>query len=142
VTALRAVVVRRAEQTVEVWRPGVETRRVVSAASGAETLCVLEQRHEAGRGAPAHRHDSEEVVIVREGSAEFWVEGERVPLQAGDAIVLPAGVRHGFANTGRGVLWVEAVFSSASPSVVYEEEAEVELEIGRAEDTHRAPRAS
>jgi len=134
-------VVRRSEQTLEEWRPGVVTRRVVAASTGAETICVLEQRHEPGRGAPTHRHDSEEVVVVREGRAEFTVEGKRVTLEAGDAIILPAGVRHGFVNVGDGPLHVEAVFSSAAPSVTYEEEPEAELEIGRAQETHRTRRA-
>lgn len=136
-----AIVVRRAEQTLEEWRPGVTTRRIVSAATGSATICVMEQRHEPGRGAPTHRHDTEEVVIVRDGEAEFRVEGERVRLEAGDAIVLPAEVRHGFVNTGSRELVVEAVFSSAAPSVTYEEEAGLELEIGAAATTHRTPRA-
>lgn len=135
-----AVVVRRGEQTVEIWRPGVETRRVVAAATGARTLCVLEQRHQPGRGAPTHRHDVEEAVIVREGQARFWAEGESVRLDAGDAVVVPAGLWHGFVNAGSVPLVVEAVFAAAAPAVVYEEEAEVELEIGRAPAAHRTPR--
>ncbi len=134
------LVIRRDEQTLEEWRPGVTTRRVVSAVAGAETICVIEQRHEPGRGAPTHWHDTEEVVIVREGEAEFWVEGERVRLGQGDAIVLPPKIRHGFVNVGDRPLHVEAVFSSAAPSVTYEEEPETELDIGRAEETHRTPR--
>ena len=133
-------VVRRGEQTLEEWRPGVRTRRVVSATTGAATICVIEQRHEPGRGAPTHWHDTEEVVIVREGAAEFTVEGERVTLGAGDAIILPPEVRHGFVNVGESPLDIQAVFSSATPSVTYEEEPEAELEIGRAEVTHRTPR--
>jgi quercetin dioxygenase-like cupin family protein len=134
------LVVRTAAQTLEDWRPGVVTRRIVSAVSGAETLCVLEQRHQPGRGAPTHWHDIEEIVLVLEGRAEFHSGESRELLETGDAIVFPAGERHGFVNVGEEPLRILAAFSSAAPSVTYEEEAGVELEIGSAEAVHRTPR--
>jgi quercetin dioxygenase-like cupin family protein len=53
----------------EQWRPGVETRMRVSAASGATQLCIFEQRIAPGNGAPTHSHPVEEVLTVMSGEA-------------------------------------------------------------------------
>ncbi len=55
----------------EHWRPGVETRMLVSASNGAAQLCIFEQWIAPGTGAPTHFHPVEEVLTVREGEAEF-----------------------------------------------------------------------
>ena len=57
----------------EAWRPGVETRMLVSAVNGAAQLCIFEQWVARG-GAPTHAHPVEEVLTVREGEAEMWIE--------------------------------------------------------------------
>jgi mannose-6-phosphate isomerase-like protein (cupin superfamily) len=46
----------------------------------------------------AHAHDEHEVFIVTEGWGEVTVGDETSILEAGRAVVIPAGVRHQFAN--------------------------------------------
>ena len=46
----------------EQWRPGVETRMLVSASNGATQLCIFEQWMAPGTGAPTHSHPVEEVL--------------------------------------------------------------------------------
>jgi mannose-6-phosphate isomerase-like protein (cupin superfamily) len=59
----------------------------------AASLGVLEL--EAGAGVPEHLHeDSVEMLYVEEGTAEMTVEGKVVPVRAGDAVYIPARVRH------------------------------------------------
>ena len=60
------------------WRPGVETRMLASASNGAPQLCMFEQWVAPGTGAPTHSHPVEEVLTVREGEAEMWLDQERV----------------------------------------------------------------
>ena len=98
----------------EVWRPGVETRMLVSALTGSAQLCLFEQKVAPGMGAPTHRHDVEEVLTVLAGQAEAWVGEERVALVAGQSVLVPPGVAHGFRNTGTGLLHVQALLASAS----------------------------
>ena len=62
----------------EPWRPGVETRMLVSARNGATQLCVFEQWVAPGIGAPTHSHPVEEVLSVRDGEAEMCVRPMRV----------------------------------------------------------------
>jgi quercetin dioxygenase-like cupin family protein len=106
-------IIRLADRPSEQWRPGVETRMLVSAANGADTLCIFEQWVAPGAGAPTHSHAVEEVLTVCEGEAEMWLEDERVSVSAGQSLIIPAGRRHGFRNAGATTLHVHAVLASA-----------------------------
>ena len=96
----------------EHWRPGVETRMLVSARTGAAQLCIFEQWIAPGNGAPTHSHPVEEVLTVREGEAEMWMGEERVIVTAGQSLIVPAGRMHGFRNSGSGTLHLHAVLAS------------------------------
>jgi len=96
----------------EAWRPGVESRMLVSARNGAVQLCIFEQWVAPGVGAPTHRHPVEEVLTVREGEAEMWIDGEHMTLSAGQSLIVPAGRLHGFRNSGTSKLHIHAVLAS------------------------------
>jgi len=96
----------------EQWRPGVETQMRVSAVNGATQLCIFEQWIAPGNGAPTHSHPVEEVLTVREGEAEMWIEAERVTVRAGQSLLIPAGRKHGFRNSGTATLHVHAVLAA------------------------------
>jgi quercetin dioxygenase-like cupin family protein len=97
---------------VESWRPGVETRMVVSKVNGATQLCIFEQWVAPGHGAPTHFHPVEEVLTVREGEAEMWLDEEREIVAAGQSLIVPAGRLHGFRNSGTTTLHIHAVLAS------------------------------
>jgi len=96
----------------ELWRPGVETRMVVSARIGATRLCIFEQWVAPGAGAPTHSHPVEEVLTLREGEAEMWIGDERAVITAGQSLIVPAGRLHGFRNSGAVMLHIHAVLAS------------------------------
>jgi quercetin dioxygenase-like cupin family protein len=96
----------------ETWRPGVETRMLVSASNGAAQLCIFEQWIAPGAGAPTHWHPVEEVLTVREGEAEMWMDEERIIVSAGQSLIVPAGRKHGFRNSGTATLHIHAVLAS------------------------------
>jgi quercetin dioxygenase-like cupin family protein len=96
----------------EQWRPGVETRMVISAENGAAQLCIFEQCAAPGQGAPTHSHRVEEVLTVREGEADMWIGEEHVTVSAGQSLVVPAGRKHGYRNSGTGTLHLHAVLAS------------------------------
>jgi quercetin dioxygenase-like cupin family protein len=59
---------------------------------------------EPGARVPDHYHPQiEERFEVLEGEFTFKVEGKRQRATPGDRLVVPAGVRHSFENTGTGV---------------------------------------
>src|SRR3977135_4477372 len=84
----------------ETWRPGVETRMLVSASNGAAQLCIFEQWIAPGTGAPTHSHPVEEVLTVRDGEAEMWLDEQRVIVTVGQSLIVPAGRMDGFRHFG------------------------------------------
>lgn len=120
-------VIEPKDAQVEQWRPGVQTRMLVSAANGAAHLCIFEQWVAPGTGAPTHSHPVEEVLTVREGEAEMWLGDQRVIVIAGQSLVVPAGSNHGFRNSGNVTLHLHAVLASA----VFEATPEGETEAVR-----------
>jgi mannose-6-phosphate isomerase-like protein (cupin superfamily) len=100
------------DSPVEQWRPGVETRMLVSACNGAAQLCIFEQWVAPENGAPTHSHPVEEVLTVCEGEAEMWLDQEHLVVTAGQSLIVPAGRKHGFRNSGNVTLHLHAVLAS------------------------------
>jgi mannose-6-phosphate isomerase-like protein (cupin superfamily) len=100
------------DMPLEAWRPGVETRMLVSAVNGAVQLCIFEQWVAPGTGAPTHAHPVEEVLTVREGEAEMWIDAQRITVSAGQSLIVPARRNHGFRNSGQVTLHLHAVLAS------------------------------
>ncbi|MCP3473690.1 cupin domain-containing protein [Bradyrhizobium sp. CCGUVB1N3] len=97
---------------LEEWRPGVRTRMLASARTGTTALCIFEQWVDPGAGAPTHSHTVEEVLTVREGEGEIWLEETRARVTAGRSVLVPAGRKHGFRNVGTVTLHVHAVLAA------------------------------
>src|SRR5882757_4188741 len=106
------IVVDVRDMLPEQWRLGVETRMLVSASNGAKQLCIFEQWVAPGAGAPTHSHAVEEVLTVRQGEAEMWIEDERAIVTEGQSLIVPAGRRHGFRNSGTTTLHIHAVLAA------------------------------
>jgi mannose-6-phosphate isomerase-like protein (cupin superfamily) len=94
------------------WRAGVVTRMLVSAANGSAQLCLFQQWCDPGKGAPTHMHAVEEILTVLEGHADVWIEDDRSVVSAGESVIVPAGLRHGFRNSGQSTLRVQAVLAA------------------------------
>ena len=112
------------QQPGEEWRPGVRTRMRASAANNATQLCMFEQWCDPGHGAPNHLHAVEEVLCVREGQADFWVDDKHVTLTSGQLVIVPAGRKHGFSNSGRSVLHIESTLAAPVFEAAYEDKRE------------------
>jgi len=59
---------------------------------------------EPGEGPGLHHHPYTETFIIEEGEATFTAGDATVVARAGDIVVAPAGVPHGFVNSGSGML--------------------------------------
>ncbi len=114
-----------ADQPLETWREGVRTRMQASALLAGHQLCIFEQFCDAGLGAPTHIHAVEEVLEVMAGRAEIWLGGEKAIVTAGQSVLIPAGMKHGFRNVGEGVLHVRATLAAAVFEASYEDRNEL-----------------
>jgi len=63
--------------------------------------------------------------MVVDGRAELWVADERVALTTGQSVVAPAGLKHGFKNTGSTTLHVRASLASPIFEAWFDGETEV-----------------
>jgi len=67
-------------------------------------ICVIVVEAKPGRGPALHRHPYEEVFVVQAGEATFTLGEEERVVRAGEVVVAPPGVAHGFVNSGDGPL--------------------------------------
>lgn len=77
---------------------------LIGAEHGSGLSLILLKIDDIGRGPDPHTHPYEEVFIIRQGRARFTIGNDQVEVRAGQVVVAPAGVRHGFKNLGPGTL--------------------------------------
>lgn len=71
-----------------------------------------------GAGVRLHRHSYKEIFIVQEGQATYTVGSARLDVRAQQVVIVPAGVAHGFVNSGAGML--RQIDIHLSPKIVTE----------------------
>ena len=86
-------------------------------------------------GAEVHP-DNDQVLIFTEGTARAEVGGEQHDVGAGDLVVVPAGTRHNFTNTGSGVLRLLTIYGPPdhAPDIVHKTKADAEQAEAKGED--------
>jgi hypothetical protein len=83
--------------------------------TGSRALCVMDVLLQPGAGHPFHRHpDQEEIIWVREGRIEQWLEQDKQELGPGDAIYIDKDVVHGSFTLGVAAL-TQALGSAEQP---------------------------
>ena len=99
---------------------GIRSRMLLDqeANSGAVTRGELV----LGPGAelPRHRHLVEEAFFIVEGVGQALVEDEEIDVSAGDAVLAPASVRHGFRNDSTAPLRMAFFYPAVSPSAEFD----------------------
>lgn len=118
-------IIDQASQPVEEWRPGVRTLMLVSAETGSHQLTIFEQFCEPGLGAPTHLHAVEEVLTVVAGQAEIWIAENHLKATAGQSVIIPAGIFHGFRNSGQEELHVRATLAAPVFEASYKDRNEI-----------------
>ena len=69
--------------------------------TGSESMCVMDVHLEPGGGHEFHKHpDQEEIIWVREGRIDQWLEEEHQELGPGEAVYIPKGVVHASYTVG------------------------------------------
>ncbi len=79
--------------------PGLEVRHIADAAQGTDSLNIGEVTIAPKTRLPRHIHtNTEEVMIILEGTLDVLLGSERKTLGPGHTILAPAGTTHGFVN--------------------------------------------
>jgi mannose-6-phosphate isomerase-like protein (cupin superfamily) len=108
---------------------GLPTRYLVDGSIGSEKLFVAEQRLRPGDRVLLHTHPEDEVLVFRAGRGVAVLGAEDVPIGDGVTLFIPAGIMHGFKNTGDDVLDVLVIF----PGPVFAQTTLLESGTGLAE---------
>ena len=108
-------IIRYSDAPIEGGFPGVDRRVLVNSNQGAESLFVGHLIVGAGKVVTTHIHpDSEEAMVIVEGTLEAILGDDVVAVSAGDTVLAPAGVKHGFVNRSQDSATVLAVFPKTS----------------------------
>jgi quercetin dioxygenase-like cupin family protein len=78
-------------------------------AIGGEQVLLCRVTYEPGKRVPLHKHDeTEQVMLIVDGSLEMAIEGEWRTLTAGDVVVVNRGLLHELRSES-GVTFMEAL---------------------------------
>ena len=102
--------------------PGVNRAILVDARQGALSLHVGQLTITPGARVTTHIHpDTEEAMVIAEGSLEAILGDEVVTLGPGDTVLAPAGIKHGFVNRSQSSATLLAIFPKTSFERVFVE---------------------
>ena len=102
-------------------------RKVLYTASNCQ-LVVMALKPQEEIGAEVHKLD--QFFRVEEGHGEAVLDGVRTAIQAGSAVVVPAGARHNIINTGSESLKLYTIYSPPNhrDGVVHHTRADAEAD--------------
>lgn len=89
---------------------GLPSQHIITEAIGATSLFLGQQWLQPGDEVLLHVHPCEEAVMFLRGSGEAILDDQSVAIVPGSSLFIPAGVRHGFKNTGEDEMHVVIVF--------------------------------
>ena len=95
--------------------PGVTRAVLVDDRNGALSLYIGHLDIEPGGTVSTHIHpDTEEAMVIVEGTLEAILGDEVVTLGPGDTVLAPAGIKHGFVNRTQSKATLVAAFPKTS----------------------------
>jgi quercetin dioxygenase-like cupin family protein len=131
-----ARVIDNADEPILESGPGCRSRLLAGALHGTGFMSVVERWISPGAEVPTHRHPEgvEEVIWVRGGNGEFWVDDEQATLAEDTTIIVPPLRRHGFRAVGDETLWLFSRYSAATPMTLGDDGSEGAPEVPGAEN--------
>lgn len=98
---------------------GIYSKPLLSQNTGSGAVTMSELTLKPGAVLPRHVHVVEEAFFVVEGTGEAVAGEESEKVAAGAAILAPAGVPHGFRNTGDQDLRIICMYPAVNPAVKF-----------------------
>ncbi|MCI0440927.1 MAG: cupin domain-containing protein [Chloroflexi bacterium] len=78
--------------------PGMERWSLVDGKKGAQSITVAEVVLAPGAKTPVHYHPTEEAMVILEGELEAILGDELFTVRAGNTVIAPPTIKHGFVN--------------------------------------------
>ena len=80
--------------------PGINVKYIVNREMGSTSTTVRVASVNAGSKMPLHTHNTEESIVILEGTFEATAGDEKKTITQGYTVLVPAGVIHRIANKG------------------------------------------
>ena len=96
---------------------GLRHRTIIDRQTGASELALWQEEHLPDFCVPPHRHDCEEIITVLDGAIHASIGEERYTVAAGQSILIPAWIDHGFTVCSNQPVRLLAIFSSGNPRI-------------------------
>ena len=93
--------------------PGVARWLLVASERGAQSLTVADLTLAPESRVPTHMHPTEEAMVILEGELEAVLGDAVTTVSAGQTVLAPAGVKHGFVNRSGSNARLMAIFPTA-----------------------------
>lgn len=94
--------------------PGADRWTLVDGERGAESLSVGDLHLASDATVRTHTHPTEEAMVILEGELDAILGDEVVKVTAGDTVLAPIGVKHGFLNRSGKPARLMAIFPTAT----------------------------
>lgn len=107
--------------------PGLEHVTLAGSENGLKNLSIWKQSVAPGGATPPHRHDCEEVVLIRTGSGELHIDGKVHRFGPDTTLVVPRNVPHQIINVGDGPLELVGVLAVSPVAVFFPDGQPIEL---------------
>jgi len=91
-------ILRKEDSQSKDFAPGILRTEVVNASLGSNSLTIADLDLSDGSQVPTHFHPKEEAMYILEGELVSLLGDEQVVVKAGDTVLAPAGIKHGFTN--------------------------------------------
>lgn len=114
-------IIQHSERPVTTPYPGVTRQTIVCRETGAGALTTSYLVIEPGATVRVHTHKVEEAMLVSQGEGIAILGNEEVPVKAPTTVLAPAGVRHGFRNTGSVPMVVSGIFPALDVEIIFED---------------------
>ena len=114
-------IIRHSEGLVDQPESGISRVTIVHRGTGAGALTTRIVTIEPGTRTRPHWHKVEEAMMVLEGEGQAVLGDEVMPIQAGETLLGPAGIHHGFINTGSVPIKLAVAFPAVEVETFFDE---------------------
>jgi quercetin dioxygenase-like cupin family protein len=85
-----------------------------------------------GAGVPEHVHESSaEILYVEDGAVEMTLDGQKLRVERGDAVYIPAGVKHSAQVVSEGPFRAVQVYAGPGPEQRFTQGPRVDKKDGK-----------
>jgi len=89
---------------------------LLNASTGATAASMTLLELGKGAGVPEHVHESSvEILYIEDGAAEMTVSGQKLRVEKGDAVYIPAGAKHSAQVVSEGPFRAVQVYAGPGP---------------------------